>query len=148
MVHDVAQWVNGAIDWLASTLGVEGQLIINVLILLVVIALVAWRIREEIRSGKWIGLSPEERRERIMIILNESWDYAEWLFSHLDPEPGEAKARVAADKKQAAVDYARRELRAIGAGYKDVQTVPVRLEYVGYLKSRGKKRSVGPEPGA
>ena len=148
MVHDVAQWVNEAINWLAATLGVEGQLIVNVLILLLVIALVAWRIREEIRSGKWIGLSPAERRERIMIILNEAWDYAEWLFSHLDPVPKDAKPTVAALKRKAAIDYAKRELRAAGAGQKDVRTVPVRLEYVGSLKNRGKKRSVGPELGA
>lgn len=121
--------LNDALGWLADALGVQGNLVVNVLVLLVVLAVVAYYVREEIRKGQWSRMTPEQRRERIREVLDEAWRYAEWIYSNIEPTFLN-KELVAADKKDAAVTYAKRELRAMGATSPDLNTVPTRLELV------------------
>lgn len=105
-------------------------ILINAAILLVVIGLILGRLRAEKRSQAWNNFTADERRAKIMDILREAYEVAEWLYSNLSPAEPADKAKVAGQKKTAAVRYARAELSAMGASGADLVTVPWRLERV------------------
>lgn len=143
MAETFSRMLSDALNWLAAVAGVSGELVVNLFVLLLAVAMIAWRVREEWRSGQWARLSPDERRERIWLILNEAWETAEWLFSHLDPIALEDQQAVGELKRKAAIEYTKRELRAHGAGRLDLATVDHRIETVCAQRNAGKQRYGG-----
>lgn len=131
------------ITWLESV-GAAGEpslvILVNVLILALVAVMIAGRIRAEMKSQQWLKLTLEERRQKIYDILVEAYQTAEWLFSHITLENYDQKQAVAADKKKAALTYARRELGALGAGGDDLATLSTRLEKVAMDLKPGRER--------
>lgn len=140
MIETLQNVLNELISWVAATTGLSVAVLVNVVVLSIVAAFIIWRVREEVRSGQWSRLAPQERRALIWTILNEAYDYAEWLYSHLGPVPASEKEQVGQEKKQAAVEYAKRELRALGASMPDVMTVPTRIETVVAERKGGQPR--------
>lgn len=115
-------------------------ILVNTAIVLAAVALILGRLRAEKRSQAWNTLTVEERREKIMDILREAFETAEWLYSHLSPAD-QAEKKLVADKKKAhAVKYAKAELSAMGASGADLMTVPLRLERVCDLRKTDRAR--------
>lgn len=133
MNDQLNQLLNSLSD-LLTAIGATGQptlaIAVNVVILGLIAMFVVWRIKSELRGIKWNNLTFHQRREMIQMILQEAIETAEWLHSNLEGLSGDAKVHVAKQKRKKALDYARSELRALGAAQQDLQTLDLRLEKV------------------
>ena len=104
--------------------------LVNALIIAGIVALALGRLRVEMRRQQWNNMTPEERRERIWQVVKEAWELAEWMLSDVKAQSPPEKRLVGAQKKRAAVAYAKRELDSMGAGYRDMTVVKDQIERV------------------
>lgn len=146
MLDVVNQVVDRLVIWLEAV-GDAGEPMLVVLVNVVVVAVilvVAWSRFEALRrSQQWLAMTPDEKRRKIWEILEEAWEIGEWLYSHVQPEDATQKLTVAESKKERAVEYAKRELRALGADYAALKTVPTRIERVAMQRKGDYQRYTG-----
>jgi hypothetical protein len=118
-------------------------ILVNVVVLAVILV-VAWSRFEALRrSQQWLAMTPDEKRRKIWEILEEAWEIGEWLYSHVQVDEATQKLNVAEKKKESAVEYAKRELQALGADYAALKTVPTRIERVAMRRKGDYQRYTG-----
>ncbi len=146
MLDLVNQVIDRLVIWLEAV-GQAGEPMLVILVNVVVVAVmlvVAWsRFEAMRRSQQWLALTPDEKRRKIWDILQEAWEVGEWLYSHVQPEEASQKLKTSEAKKEAAVEYAKRELQALGADYAAIKTIPTRIERVAMQRKGDYQRYTG-----